>query len=211
MDSFDTPVYSRNVIEFVTVANEFCKYLENCEEVSLTDFVETTHRILPLLYLKATLLPSIEESYEEFNEKFVTEELYSVIQNNLLKKFGNYNNYDEIYDPLRQENDEPAQLSLAETFSDIYQDVKDFLMQYRTGTDEIMQNSVWECRQSFEQYWGQKTVNALRVLHHLKYTIVDLEPTENENINPTEEIDYNKIDTRNWFISRMQEDFRDEE
>jgi hypothetical protein len=211
MDSFDTPVYSRNVIEFVTVANEFCKYLENCEEVSLTDFVETTHRILPLLYLKATLLPSIEESYEEFNEKFVTEELYSVIQNNLLKKFGNYNNYDEIYDPLRQENDEPAQLSLAETFSDIYQDVKDFLMQYRTGADEIMQNAVWECRQSFEQYWGQKTVNALRVLHHLKYTIVDLEPTENENINPTDEIDYNKIDTKNWFISRMQEDFRDEE
>ena len=173
MDSFDNPVYSVNAIEFVTVANEFCKYLENSEPIPLPDFIDTIHRILPLLYLKATLLPVIEESYDEFNEKFVNEEMYNQLQNLLLSKFGDYNTYEEIYDPLRQENDEPAQLSLAETFADIYQDIKDFLMQYRTGTTEIMSNAIWECRQAFEQYWGQKTVNAMRVLHRMKYAIVD--------------------------------------
>lgn len=205
MDAFDSPVYSRDVIEFVTVANEFCKYLENSGPVSLTEFVNTTHRVLPLLYLKATLLPVIEESYEEFNEKFVTEDDYNFIQNNLLKKFGRFNTYDEIFDPLRQENDEPAQLSIAENIADVYQDLKDFLMQYRTGTNEIMQNAVWECRQAFEQYWGQRIVNVMRVLHHLKYYIVDLEI---EDKGTDKELN---VDTSNWFISRMQEDFRDEE
>jgi hypothetical protein len=205
MEVFDSPVYSRDVIEFVTVANEFCKYLENSGDVSLTDFVNTAHRILPLLYLKATLIPVVEESYEEFNEKFVSEDDYNFIQNNLLGKFGEYNTYDEIYDPLRQENDEPVQLSLAENFADIYQDLKDFLMQYRSGTNEIMQNAVWECRQAFEQYWGQRVVNALRVLHHLRYYIVDL---DSEKTDQEKEIN---VDTKNWFISRMQEDFRDEE
>jgi hypothetical protein len=205
MDAFDSPVYSRDVIEFVTVANELCKYLENSGEVSLTEFVNTTHRVFPLLYLKATLLPVLEESYEEFNEKFVTEEEYNLIQNNLLEKFGGYNTYDEIYDPLRQENDEPAQLSLAENFADIYQDLKDFLMQYRTGTNEIMQNAIWECRQAFEQYWGQRIVNVMRVLHHLKYYVVDLETKKSEKDN-----DIN-VDTKNWFISRLQEDYRHEE
>ena len=211
MEEFENPAFSRNVVEFVTVANEFCKFLETSEEFTLTKFVDTAHKVLPFLYLKATLLPVVEESYEEFNEKFVTEEDYNLIHNSLLDKFGEFNTYDEIYDPLRQENDEPAQLSLAENFADIYQDLKDFLMQYRNGTNEIMQNAVWECRQSFEQYWGQRMVNALRVLHHLKYYVVDLEPEEQENEEKSTEFDYDKIDTKDWIISRRQEDFRDEE
>ncbi|MBN2485952.1 MAG: DUF5063 domain-containing protein [Bacteroidales bacterium] len=211
MDSFDSAVYSRNTIEFVTVANEFCKYLENCVDVALPEFVDTAHRVLPLLYLKATLLPVMEEAYEEFNEKFVTEAAYNQIQEALIQKFGNFNLYDEILDPLRQENDEPAQLSIAETFADIYQDVKDFLMQYRTGADEIMINAVWECRQSFEQYWGQKTANLMRVLHHLKYTIVDLNTDTGNELGTDKNTDFNKIDTKNWFITRMQEGYSDEE
>ncbi len=43
----------------------------------------------------------------------------------LLSKFGEHNTYDEIFDPLRQENDEPAQLSISESITDIYQDIKD--------------------------------------------------------------------------------------
>lgn len=211
MAGLENPVYSRNVIEFVTVANEFCKYLENSGEIALTDFIDTTHRVLPLLYLKATLLPKMEESFEEFNEKFVTEDDYNLIQNNLLNKFKDYNSFEELFDPLRQQNDEPAQLSIAENFADIYQDLKDFLMQYRSGTDEIMTNALWECRQSFEQYWGQRVVNILRVLHYLKYTVVDLEESTNLEEKQSDEKNIENIDASKWFISRMQKDYRDEE
>ena len=51
-------VFSRNTIEFVTVAAEFCAYLERTNEQSRKDFVETLLKLLPLLYIKAQMLPN---------------------------------------------------------------------------------------------------------------------------------------------------------
>jgi hypothetical protein len=208
MEGLDNPIYSKNSIEFVTVANEFCKFIENSANISLTEFVDTTHRLLPFVYLKGSLLPKIEESFSDFNEKYVSESDYNYIQDTIVDKFGKHNFFEEIFDPLRQENDEPVQLSIGECFADIYQDLKDFIMQFQTASDEIMTNAIWECQQAFEQYWGQRTVNLLRVLHNLKYFVVDL---EEENSSKDNLIDSSKIDTKNWPISRMQEDFNNEE
>lgn len=210
MEGFESPVYSKNTIEFVTVANEFCKFIEGSEGVSLTQFVDISHRVLPLLYLKATLLPEDAESYEEFNEKFVTEEAYGYIQAMLIEKFGEYNTYDEIYDPLRQENDEPAQLSVAEGFADIYQDVKDFVMQFQVASDEVMQNAIWECKQAFEQYWGQRVVNILRVLHNLKYYVVELESEENSG-DHNYDLDNDLFSSGGFLGEQLQDGFNDEE
>jgi hypothetical protein len=51
-------IFDRNVIEFVTVAAEFCGFLERAEGMKRDKFVDTSLKILPLLYLKASLLPS---------------------------------------------------------------------------------------------------------------------------------------------------------
>jgi hypothetical protein len=56
-DSFSHVVYSKNVLEFVTVSNEFCNILENCGEYTKKDFIGIALKILPLLYLKAVVLP----------------------------------------------------------------------------------------------------------------------------------------------------------
>ena len=206
MEGLSSPVYSKNTIEFVTVANEFCKFIEGAEELSLVQFVDTAHRLLPLLYLKGTLLPAIEESYEEYNEKFVTESGYASLQEMLVVKFGEHNTYDEIFDPLRQQNDEPAQLSIAESLADIYQDIKDFIMQFQVASEEVMLNAIWECTQTFEQYWGQRIVNVLRVLHHLKYTVVDLDTNSDENQGES-----GSVNSSDWLISKMQDNYNDEE
>ncbi len=47
------PVYSRNVVEFVAVANEFCKYAEHASELKGDELLKILQRILPLMYLKA--------------------------------------------------------------------------------------------------------------------------------------------------------------
>jgi len=54
---FDHPVYSKNVLEFVTVANEFCNWLEGTPTFERREFIETGRKMLPLLYLKASVLP----------------------------------------------------------------------------------------------------------------------------------------------------------
>lgn len=113
--------------------------------------------------------------------------------------------------PLRQENDELAQLSLAENIADIYQDLKNLIMQFQVGTEEVMTNAIWECQQAFEQYWGQRIVNVQRVLHNLKYNVVDLNDENNSGAQPDEGFDYDKIDTKDWLISRMQDNYDNEE
>lgn len=100
MEGLKSPVYSKNTIEFVTVANEFCKFIDNSESISVTEFVDKSHRLLPLVYLKGTLLPKIEEPYEEFNEKYVTEYDYRFIEEILQSKFGKHDLFEEIFDPV---------------------------------------------------------------------------------------------------------------
>ena len=57
MEKENNPIYERNTLEFVTVALEFCTFVENAGNTGLFDFLDKAAKILPLLYLKATLLP----------------------------------------------------------------------------------------------------------------------------------------------------------
>jgi hypothetical protein len=71
MEEKTNPVYSRNIIDFVAVANEFCKYAERASEVNGNDLLKILQRILPLLYIKASLLPDLEPFFEDRNEKLL--------------------------------------------------------------------------------------------------------------------------------------------
>ena len=208
MEYEENQVYSKEVIEFVTVSNEFCNFLETAKDVKLKEFITISHKLLALLYFKATTLPRFEANFEEANEKFVTEDDYNYIHNIVSKKFGQYDSYEEVFDPVRQESEEPVSASLAEDFADMYQDIKDFLMLYRVSPVDIMNDAVWECQQNFERYWGQKLVNALRALHTLCYNTEITEPEEQTKNSENPDC---QVDLSNWAISKKQQEYRDEE
>ena len=66
MEKDSLVIFDKNVIEFVTVAAETCGFLERTETLSKDEFVDTSLKMLPLLYLKANLLPpcvAIEEEH----------------------------------------------------------------------------------------------------------------------------------------------------
>ena len=67
-------VFSRNTVEFVTVAAEFCAYIERANDNSRKEFVGTLLKLLPLLYIKAQMLPEDEPISDDGTETFVTEE-----------------------------------------------------------------------------------------------------------------------------------------
>lgn len=169
MEDTNKELVSQNVIEFVTIATEFCNLVEQIFNTEKDDFVDRAVKIFPLLYVKGMFLPDLELISEELIEKFVTEEEWETINNDVANIFEEDNVYTEVYDPL-EEYEEARQVSLSENFADIYQDIKDFVSLYHQGTLEAMNDAIVECKNSFEQYWGQRTVNALRVLHHLKYS-----------------------------------------
>ena len=66
-------VYSKNVVEFVTVANEFCATVENVSRYSPQENLGKLQKMLPLLYLKASVLQPVEQVMDEELEKFVSE------------------------------------------------------------------------------------------------------------------------------------------
>ena len=214
MDQIENPVYSKNVVEFTAVANEYCSFIEQADKFELKDFIDKSHKILPFLYLKAAMLPELDTRYEEFNERFVTENDYNLVHKKILTRLGQYDSYEEVFDPLHQETETPVGASIAENMTDMYQDLKDFILLYQIGSNEVMYEAVWECRQSFEHYWGQRLTNALRALHFLRYSDEEIEADENAlplEENDKEETNLDDIDTQDWFISRRQEDYRDEE
>jgi len=203
MEKKTDPVYSRNVVEFVAVANEYCKYAEHAGELKGDEMLRILQRLLPLLYLKASLLPELEPFFKDENEKFVTESDWFRINDAFKNLFGTANDYLELYDEKYIESETPVPSSLAENMADIYQDLKDFLLLYQTGTQEVMNDAVWECRLNFENIWGQKLVNALKAIHKFIYSGKEVEKVDDE-----EDISGDNIDTSEWFISKRQKEFR---
>ena len=205
MDTSSGPVYSRNVVEFVAVANEFCKYAEHASKLKGDELLKILQRILPLMYLKASLLPQLEPFFEDGNEKFVTEDDWTNINETLKEKFGTANDYLEVFDEKINETEGPIVSNISENMADIYQDMKDFLLLYQTGTAEVMNDAILECRMNFENFWGQKLVNSMRAIHKFIYSGEEIGKVEKE----TNTDDENR-NTADWFITRRQKDFRGE-
>ncbi|MEI6140304.1 MAG: DUF5063 domain-containing protein [Mariniphaga sp.] len=178
-EPFSELVYSRNVIEFATVANEFCSFIEQVEQFQRKDFVARLQKLFPLLYLKAALLPEPDlEMSEEAPEKFVSEDDYNYILHKLELKLGQFDAYYDVFDPSIHLTEAAVEANISENVTDIYQDLKDFILAYRIGTLEVMNDALWECRNNFEQFWGQRLVNGLRAIHNLVYGEADIEESD---------------------------------
>lgn len=141
-ESFEHPVYSINVIEFVTVAREFCNWLEHSEEQPRPEFISTALKILPLLYLKANMLPETSTVLDEYLEKYVTEEEYEHVRQSVRDRMGRFDDYLEVFTADMQRSDLPLTSTVSENLADIYQDLMDFMMNYRSAVTEIMNDAL---------------------------------------------------------------------
>jgi len=174
MEKEEKVIYSRQVMEFVASANEYCKYLEGANQVKGIDILKLMQRLMPYIYIRASLLPKVESIFDEGNEKSVTEDDYRRIHDVLLYKIGNADAFPVIVD-LGDPTDGLYTGSISESMSDIYQDLKDFLINYRAGTEEVMNDAIWEVSMNFEEFWGEKLVTALSAIHKFIYSGKNIE------------------------------------
>jgi hypothetical protein len=166
-----SPVYGRDVMELVTVAVEYCVFLEQSQERTRMEFVDTLAKMLPLLYLKAALLPKYEildESY--YPEDFVTEENYEIVLTNASGLMAEKDDYLDVFMEDMKYSDTPILTTISENLADIYQEVKNFALTYKNAVDEMqMMNALATVKEGFQYSWGQKLVNVLRALHEVRY------------------------------------------
>ena len=50
MDNLDQKVYSKEVIEFTAVANEYCSFIESSSDYEGVQILRFMQKLLPLLY-----------------------------------------------------------------------------------------------------------------------------------------------------------------
>ena len=174
-------IFDRNVVEFVTVAAEFCKFLEQAEGIKRSIFVDTSLKILPQLYLKASMLPECETIGDEAPETFVTEETYEVLRINLANILAEKDDYLDVFVSDMKYSDQPITKNISEDLADIYQDIRDFIFVFQLGLNETMNDSLAICQENFRLYWGQKLVNTLRALHDVRYAQGEDEENEEED------------------------------
>lgn len=204
MEQSSGGVYAPQIIEFVTVADQFCKHIERFSSYKTSEFLSIMQRLLPIIYVKAVVVPRTEPVFEEGNERFVKEEDWNAIDRAIASKLGEFNSFEEPFDQTLHGAGEPAAGTISEYLADLYQELKDFLLQYRTGTEEVMNDAVWECSNRFETSWGKKILSTLRAIHQIFYSGTNIDSIDNS----ADEISRDsEKDTSSWFISKRQEDY----
>lgn len=171
--------YSRQVIELLTVANEYCLFLEKAEMYDKETLLDFISKIAPLLYIKGALLPAVVVTDPESNERFVTQEQWEAVFLVLQEIFGE----DDLFWIAYPESDGQytmIKVSLAEQLADIYQDMKDFIMLYQKNLRTSKENAANEIKKLFTSHWGVRIAQLQRHVH----TLIHGEPEEgNEDLN----------------------------
>lgn len=171
MEKENNPIYERNTLEFVTVALEYCTFVEAAGQNGLFGFVDKAVKLLPLLYLKATLLPATEDDDEEEEpELFVTEDMYESVRNRIASLLGDKDSYLETFHPDMQYSDTPIAAFISENLADVYQDAGNFVSLFRQGNEVVMRQAINLCHTNFREFWGQQLLNALKALHAVRYS-----------------------------------------
>ena len=169
MERTNQTIFDANTVEFVTVAAEFCGFLERAPELERPEFVDKSLKLLPLLYLKASLLPKCEPLDEMPPETFVSEAFYEHLRSLIATVLGEYDDYLEVFLDDMAYSDTPIKQNISEGLADIYQSLKDFVCVYQLGLDHTMNDALYRCQTQFSEYWGQRLVNVMRALHNVKY------------------------------------------
>lgn len=180
MEKENNPIYERNTLEFVTVALEFCTFIEAAGQNGLFDFMDKAVKIFPLLYLKATLLPEVESDEDAEPELFVTEDMYESVRTRIANLLGEKDTYLETFHPDMQYSDTPIAAFISENLADVYQDVGNFVSLFRQGYEEVMLQAIALCRTNFQEFWGQQLLNALKALHAARYSDDEIIETNEE-------------------------------
>lgn len=170
-------IYKRETLEFVTVGIEYCAFLEKSAGRPLRDFLDTMLKLLPLLYVKAQLLPPVDCNGDFLPQGKVTEDDYNYIRRIVYDILQDADQYLDISYENQMETDETQWKSVSEHLADIYQAVRNFLAVYQDGVEECMYDALWAVTDNFELYWGSALVDALKRLHTIRYADLPDEDT----------------------------------
>lgn len=169
MESVKSVIYAKNTMELVTVGVEFCAFLEQSADRNKADFINTMLKLMPLLYLKASVQEAVEPDDECTPEQFVTEQDYELIRTYVAAIMEEDDAYMDFCNHEVRFSDEPQVKTISEGMADVYQAVRNFVGAYKVGGEEGMYAALVSLMNGFELYWGQTLTDVLQAMHRVKY------------------------------------------
>lgn len=161
-------IYSQPVLDFITVSTEYCKYLEQCQSEDFASFTRVMLGILPMIYLKMTLIGEVPE-VQGWNEAKLTEEDYNYIQANVAAVMADKDDFLDVFVEDFKYSEHPVLCTVSENLADIYQQLREMVETFREGCEESMEVALYDVAEEFRLQWGQKLLNALRAIHDATY------------------------------------------
>lgn len=174
--------FTKGSIEFLTVAVEFCRYIEN-PDTDRNTFLDKTSKLLPLLYIKAAMVHPGTPIYDDEPEKTIDENDYEAVRGDISGILGEKDQYLTAVHPDIALSDTPVAASISEDIADIYQSIGDFAAAARTGNQDLMNDALIICINDFRAYWGTRLLSATLAIHQIITTTYD---TEEEPIIKTD-------------------------
>ncbi len=156
--------FAKGSIEFLTVANEVCKYME-ADTLERTDFIDKMRKLIPLLYMKAAMVEPLAPVYDEEPEKFVDENDYEAMRSKLADMMADADQYLTAVHPDIRYSDTTIAATVSESLADVYQSLKDFVSCGRIGNEDLMNDALIVCIRDFRAYWGARLLDAHMALH----------------------------------------------
>lgn len=161
----ETPyIYSQSVLDFVRVSTEYCKYIEQCQGSSLADFTRVMRGLLPMVYLKLTLMGDVSE-VAGWNDRKLTEEDYDFVRSSVAQIMADKDDFLDVFVEDFKYSEQPVLCTVSECLADIYQQLRELVETFREGYEEAMEVALAEVVEEFRMQWGQKLLNALRAIH----------------------------------------------
>ncbi|HKL95905.1 MAG TPA: DUF5063 domain-containing protein [Paludibacteraceae bacterium] len=162
--------YTKEKLEFLTVAVETCKFLEHVSELEKNDFITKITKLLPLLYLKTAMVQPSDNASDDQPERFVSEVEYEHMRTQLAELLGNSDDYLDSFDSNMAFSDTTLAATISEDLADVYQALKDYAGCCQVGDEQVMNNALALCIHDFRNYWGARLLGALRALHAVYVT-----------------------------------------
>ena len=206
MDEHNKILYSEEVLDFVRLSQNYCSFLETALDLNQNQFIRFTIYSLPALYSAMIRIPQLESVFEEGSEKFVSEQDWSEVYRKIAVCMEGNNDFLDIPGEKEFDRSELITRKISEDISDIYQDLRDFLEIYKNAPEDVMNDALWECQNNFMSFWGSKVLRVTSALHKIYTGEVKTEESTigNEFLAP-------EIDTRNWFITKRQQEYGEDD
>lgn len=151
------------VQELLAIAKEYCWLLEHVKDFETEKVLEFMRKILPLLYVKGSMIVVPEGADEADMQRYVTEENYEIIFNEVRNKI----KQTDLFYVFNHELKEPEERSMAECLTDIYQDLKDVMIAYGRGLEAEMAGAILCLQQWYVGRWGAQAALLMPVLHRI--------------------------------------------